>query len=73
MNETLIERVDTAVQKMREAKKQYNKIIDVYGDRDRSQADYKSCFSAIQSNTYSAIDILLSCFVEEKGMAFRQI
>lgn len=62
----LSERIHNAIVKMGDAKKAYNRIIELYSDRDRSNDYYIQNFYAIQSNIYSAIDILLGCFVEEK-------
>ena len=68
MNNSLQDRIGNAVIKMKDAKEAYDRI-DIF---DKESDDYKREYTIFQG-VYSAIDILLGCFVEEKSIPVYKI
>lgn len=68
MNEGLVARIETAIIKLRSARDAYYRIVEMCSDNDKKNEFYINNFSTIQEKVYSAVDILLGCFIEEKGI-----
>ncbi len=69
----LSDRIHQAVLAMERAKNHYNNITRSYKSGDKNDDDYLNDYFEIQENCFSAVDVILNCFVEEKKIPVYKI